>query len=67
MANQQDQTIQQLLLAEKRASEKVAEARVRRSLRLKEAKMEADKDVEIYRKERERQFNKFEKKFLGKL
>nr|CAH7755612.1 unnamed protein product [Callosobruchus chinensis] len=39
---------------EKRAAEKVAEARKRKARRLKQAKEEAQFEIEQYRKERER-------------
>uniref|UniRef100_A0AAZ3PPT0 V-type proton ATPase subunit G n=1 Tax=Oncorhynchus tshawytscha TaxID=74940 RepID=A0AAZ3PPT0_ONCTS len=41
----QSQGIQQLLQAEKRAAEKVAEARKRKNRRLKQAKEEVDKET----------------------
>ena len=61
----QTQGIQQLLAAEKRAAEKVAEARKRKARRLKQAKEEAQEEIEKYRKERERQFREFEAKHMG--
>ena len=61
----QTQGIQQLLAAEKRAAEKVAEARKRKTKRLKQAKEEAQDEIEKYRKERERQFREFEAKHMG--
>ncbi|CAH1163630.1 unnamed protein product [Phaedon cochleariae] len=57
--------IQQLLAAEKRAAEKVSEARKRKARRLKQAKEEAQDEIEKYRKERERQFREFEAKHMG--
>ena len=42
----QTQGIQQLLSAEKRAAEKVAEARKRKNRRLKQAKEEAQVEIE---------------------
>ncbi len=41
--------IQQLLAAEKRAAEKVNEARKRKARRLKQAKEEAQQEVDRYR------------------
>ncbi|KAJ8919767.1 hypothetical protein NQ315_006296 [Exocentrus adspersus] len=61
----QTQGIQQLLAAEKRAAEKVSEARKRKARRLKQAKEEAQEEIEKYRKERERQFREFEAKHMG--
>ncbi|KAF5301211.1 hypothetical protein FQA39_LY10797 [Lamprigera yunnana] len=61
----QTQGIQQLLAAEKRAAEKVSEARKRKTKRLKQAKEEAQDEIEKYRKERERQFREFEAKHMG--
>ncbi|XP_050305709.1 V-type proton ATPase subunit G [Anthonomus grandis grandis] len=61
----QTQGIQQLLAAEKRAAEKVSEARKRKARRLKQAKDEAQEEIEKYRKERERQFREFETKHMG--
>lgn len=79
----QTQGIQQLLIAEKRAAEKVLEARKCNFLiiscfklhfiyfcthskkgkqkRLKQAKEEAQYEIEQYRQEREKQFKEFEK------
>ncbi|CAH0551928.1 unnamed protein product [Brassicogethes aeneus] len=61
----QTQGIQQLLAAEKRAAEKVSEARKRKARRLKQAKEEAQDEIEKYRKDRERQFREFEAKHMG--
>ncbi|XP_022905791.1 V-type proton ATPase subunit G-like [Onthophagus taurus] len=57
--------IQALLAAEKRAAEKVSDARKRKAKRLKQAKEEAQDEIEKYRKERERQFREFEAKHMG--
>ncbi|XP_035684506.1 V-type proton ATPase subunit G-like [Branchiostoma floridae] len=57
--------IQQLLAAEKRAAEKVAEARKRKNRRLKQAKEEAQAEIETYRQERERQFLEHQEKHMG--
>ena len=53
------------MAAEKRAAEKVSEARKRKAKRLKQAKEEAQDEVEKYRQERERQFKEFEAKHMG--
>lgn len=45
----QTQGIQQLLAAEKRAAEKINEARKRKFQRMKQAKQEAQAEVEKYR------------------
>ncbi|XP_056630897.1 V-type proton ATPase subunit G [Diorhabda carinulata] len=65
MASHQSQGVQQLLAAEKRAADKVTEARKRKARRLKQAKEEAQDEIEKYRKERERQFREFEAKHMG--
>ncbi|CAG01695.1 unnamed protein product, partial [Tetraodon nigroviridis] len=52
----QSQGIQQLLQAEKRAAEKVTEARKRKNRRLKQAKEEAQAEIEQYRLQREKEF-----------
>uniref|UniRef100_T1DFK6 V-type proton ATPase subunit G n=1 Tax=Psorophora albipes TaxID=869069 RepID=T1DFK6_9DIPT len=59
------QGIQQLLAAEKKAAEKVGEARKRKARRLKQAKDEATDEIEKYRSEREKQFKDFEAKHIG--
>ncbi|XP_066569416.1 V-type proton ATPase subunit G 1 [Amia ocellicauda] len=61
----QSQGIQQLLQAEKRAAEKVAEARKRKNRRLKQAKEEAQAEIEQYRLQRENEFKTKEKAALG--
>jgi V-type H+-transporting ATPase subunit G len=61
----QTQGIQQLLAAEKKAADKVTEARKRKARRLKQAKEEAQDEIEKYRQERERQFKEFEIKHMG--
>ncbi|CAH1101522.1 unnamed protein product [Psylliodes chrysocephalus] len=65
MASHQSHGVQQLLAAEKRAADKVTEARKRKARRLKQAKEEAQDEIEKYRKERERQFREFEAKHMG--
>jgi len=57
--------IQQLLAAEKKASEKVSEARKRKNRRLKQAKEEAQAEIEKYKQEREKQFKEHEAKNAG--
>jgi len=61
----QSQGIQQLLQAEKRAAEKVAEARKRKNRRLKQAKEEAQAEIEQYRLQREKDFKTKEAAALG--
>ncbi|XP_028664615.1 V-type proton ATPase subunit G 1 [Erpetoichthys calabaricus] len=61
----QSQGVQQLLQAEKRAAEKVAEARKRKNRRLKQAKEEAQAEVEQYRMQREKDFKTKEATALG--
>uniref|UniRef100_A0A8C8VQN2 V-type proton ATPase subunit G n=1 Tax=Pelusios castaneus TaxID=367368 RepID=A0A8C8VQN2_9SAUR len=61
----QSQGIQQLLQAEKRAAEKVAEARKRKGRRLRQAKEEAQAEVERYRLEQERDFQQKQQAALG--
>ena len=61
----QTQGIQQLLAAEKKAADKVGEARKRKARRLKQAKEEAQSEIEKYREERERQFKEYEHQHLG--
>ncbi|XP_033989400.1 V-type proton ATPase subunit G 1 [Trematomus bernacchii] len=61
----QSQGIQQLLQAEKRAAEKVAEARKRKNRRLKQAKEEAQAEIEQYRMQREKEFKTKEAAALG--
>merc|ERR1712010_414861 len=59
------QGIQQLLTAEKRAAEKVSEARKRKNRRLKQAKEEAQTEIERYKAEREKAFKDNEVKNVG--
>ncbi|KAK9886670.1 hypothetical protein WA026_017587 [Henosepilachna vigintioctopunctata] len=61
----QTQGIQQLLVAEKRAAEKVSAARKRKLKRIKQAREEANYEINAYRQERERQFRLFETTHLG--
>jgi len=57
--------IQQLLAAEKKAAEKINEARKRKAKRLKQANDEAKAEIEKYRQERDGQFKAYEAKHLG--
>ncbi|ODM88967.1 putative V-type proton ATPase subunit G [Orchesella cincta] len=57
--------VQQLLAAEKRASDKVADARKRKVRLLKQAKQEAQAEVEKYRQRREEAFKAFESERMG--
>ncbi|KAL4218722.1 hypothetical protein ACF0H5_021310 [Mactra antiquata] len=57
--------IQQLLAAEKRAADKVAEARKRKGKRLKQAKEEAQAEIEAYRNKRESDYKRYEQSVLG--
>ncbi|XP_064420299.1 V-type proton ATPase subunit G 1 [Latimeria chalumnae] len=61
----QSQGIQQLLQAEKRAAEKVSEARKRKNRRLKQAKEEAQAEIEQYRLQREKEFKSKEAAAMG--
>ncbi|XP_035246030.1 V-type proton ATPase subunit G 1-like [Anguilla anguilla] len=61
----QSQGIQQLLQAEKRAAEKVGEARKRKTRRLKQAKEEAHAEIEQHRMQREKEFKTREAAALG--
>jgi len=63
--NQQSAGVQQLLSAERRASEKVAEARKRKARRLKQAKEEATAEIEKYKQEKERTFQAYEANHMG--
>jgi len=57
--------IQQLLVAEKRAAEKVEAARKRKQKRLKQAKEEAQSEVDAYRQEREGIYKQHEDQHMG--
>lgn len=65
MANQPSQEVQLLLAAEKRATEKVTEARKRKAQLLKKAKEEAAADIEQFKAERQIVFNKYETEHIG--
>jgi V-type H+-transporting ATPase subunit G len=57
--------IQQLLAAEKKAAETVAEARKRRVKRLKQAKDEAVSEIESYKAEQDKKHKHLETTILG--
>ncbi|XP_046845872.1 V-type proton ATPase subunit G-like [Xenia sp. Carnegie-2017] len=61
----QSQGIQQLLAAEKKAAELVSDARKRKTKRLKEAKEEAQAEIELFRREREKAFEEYQKTHMG--
>lgn len=61
----QTQGIQQLLAAEKKAAEKVQDARRRKARRLKQAKEEATVEIERFKQEREKTFREYEAKHMG--
>ncbi|XP_033090654.1 V-type proton ATPase subunit G 1-like [Trachypithecus francoisi] len=61
----QSQGIQQLLLAKKWAAEKVSEALKGKNRRLKQAKEEAQAEIEQYRLQREKEFKAKEDSALG--
>jgi V-type H+-transporting ATPase subunit G len=63
--NQPSQEVQLLLAAEKRASEKVSDARKRKAQLLKKAKEEAAADIEQFKAERQIVFNKYETEHIG--
>ncbi|CAL1280735.1 unnamed protein product [Larinioides sclopetarius] len=65
MFKNDSQSIQYLLAAEKKAEEKVNQARKRKHLRLKQAKEEAQAEIENIRQEKEKEFKEHEAKYLG--
>ena len=65
MASQPSQEVQLLLAAERRATEKVSEARKRKAKLLKKAKEEAAADIEQFKAERQIVFNKHETDHMG--
>lgn len=65
MANQPSQEVQLLLAAEKRATEKVTDARKRKAQLLKKAKEEAAAEIEQFKAERQIVFNKYETEHIG--
>ncbi|KXN86587.1 V-type proton ATPase subunit G [Leucoagaricus sp. SymC.cos] len=65
MAAQQSQSIQTLLEAEKDAAKVVQEARQYRVQKLKDARTEALKEIEEYKKSKEAEFRAFEASRAG--
>jgi len=61
----QSKGVQSLLNAERAAKAKIEESRKRKQLRLKQAKEEAQAEIETYRAEREKQYKELEDKVLG--
>lgn len=61
----QSQEVQLLLTAEKRASEKVNEARKRKARRLKQAKEEASAEIEQFKQDQQKRFLKYESEHMG--
>ncbi|XP_064479860.1 V-type proton ATPase subunit G-like [Ornithodoros turicata] len=57
--------IQVLLAAEKKALEKVAEAKKRKAKRLKDARVSAQAEIEKFKEEREKQFKEYEAAHMG--
>ncbi|KAF8489317.1 V-type ATPase [Gautieria morchelliformis] len=65
MAAQQTQGIQTLLEAEKEAAKVVQQARQHRVQRLKDARAEANREVEEYKRQKEQEYKAFESKHAG--
>ncbi|XP_048354087.1 V-type proton ATPase subunit G 3 [Sphaerodactylus townsendi] len=61
----QSQGIQQLLQAEKRAKDKLEEAKKRKGKRLKQAKEEAIAEIDHYRLQREKNFRQKQSNIMG--
>ncbi|XP_077188876.1 V-type proton ATPase subunit G 3 [Paroedura picta] len=61
----QSQGIQQLLQAEKRAKDKLEEAKKRKGKRLKQAKEEAIAEIDHYRLQREKNFRQKQTNIMG--
>ncbi|NXF04898.1 VATG3 ATPase, partial [Smithornis capensis] len=61
----QSQGIQQLLQAEKRAKDKLEEAKKRKGKRLKQAKEEATAEIDHYRLQREKEFRSKQTNVMG--
>ncbi|KAM8805394.1 VATG3 ATPase, partial [Eudromia elegans] len=61
----QSQGIQQLLQAEKRAKDKLEEAKKRKGKRLKQAKEEAMAEIDHYRLQREKEFRHKQTNVMG--
>jgi V-type H+-transporting ATPase subunit G len=64
--SQKKDGIQQLLTAEKKATDQINEARKRKVQKLKTAKKEADAEILKVKTEREAKFKNFEQEQLGK-
>ncbi|KAH9983896.1 H+-ATPase G subunit-domain-containing protein [Russula compacta] len=64
-AAQQSQSIHTLLEAEKEAAKVVQQARQYRVQRLKDARTEAAKEIEVYRKVKEQEFSAFQSSHVG--
>ncbi|TFK26174.1 V-type ATPase [Coprinopsis marcescibilis] len=65
MAAQQSQGIQTLLEAEKEASKIVQQARQYRVQKLKDARTDASREIDEYKKTKEREFKAFESSHAG--
>ncbi|KAF6761471.1 H+-ATPase G subunit-domain-containing protein [Ephemerocybe angulata] len=65
MSAQQSQSIQTLLEAEKEASKIVHQARQYRIQKLKDARAEASKEIEAYKKSKDDEFKAFESSHAG--
>lgn len=63
---QRTEGIQQLLIAEKKATDRVMEARKRKGARLKTAKKEAEAEINAYKDQREKQYRQAEAAAAGK-
>jgi len=63
---QKTEGIQQLLIAEKKATDRVHEARKRKALRLKTAKKEAEAEINAYKDHREKLYKNAEHAAAGK-
>jgi len=65
MSAQQSQGIQTILEAEKEADKIVKQARQYRTQKLKDARSEADKEIQEYKKRKEREYKEFEDSRAG--
>jgi len=63
---QKTEGIQQLLIAEKKATDRVHEARKRKASRLKTAKKEAEAEINAYKEHREKLYKNAEQAAAGK-
>jgi V-type H+-transporting ATPase subunit G len=57
--------VEKLLQAEERRNRSVAEAKARKAARVKQAKADAEKDVTLFRQEKESEFEQFRAQQLG--